>query len=208
MNKYVLMTGAPGSKWSGVARSIYGSESFDHTDHTSERNYRSEGRAEAMHTGAYWDPGMEFKTYDWDGPFSGEGIRLIKSHTFAHQLDHLKDPDYGFETPSYPIIMVYRNDYECMNQWFEAGGFKITYPNYKPYYKNADNMWIQIKKQNLDIMDFIQKNRKDITRVYNNEQLADTIEISRKGLGDEFHGPIHNYHEKDILVYVYQPKTS
>ena len=200
MNKYVLMTGAPGSKWSAVARSIYWSKDVDHTDYTEKRTYSMNGPA---HTGAYWDPGMEFKTYDWDGPFSGDGVRLIKSHTFAHQLDHLKDPDYDFETPSYPIVMVYRNDYECMKWWLEAGGFDITYPNYKPYYKDEENMWKQIQLQNADIMKFIWKNKDRVIETLDNYHTADLVGISRYGIEEGF-----NYKRKDTKVYVYRPKIS
>lgn len=197
------MTGAPGSKWSGVARSIHGSISIDNTDASTERNYSSNTAAHAMHSGAYWDPGMEFGTdqSEWDKPFSGTGTRLIKSHTFAHELEALKELGY-------PIIMVYRNDYECMNQWFNAGGFNITYPNYKPYYKNSGNMWLQIKKQNSDIMDFIQFNRSNITRAEDTYHLAELAGISKTGLGDEHHGDCYRFLDKDKQVYVYQPNTT
>ena len=187
------MTGAPGSKWSAVARSIYWSKDVDHTDYTEKRTYSMNGPG---HTGAYWDPGMEFTTYDWDGPFNGEGTRIIKSHTFAHQLDHLKDPDYGFETPSYPIIMVYRNDYECMKWWLEAGGFDITYPNYKPYYKDEENMWKQIQLQNADIMNFIWKNKQNITGINSNIELANILGITEVGIGD-----YQSYTNMKVYVY-------
>jgi len=116
---YILFTGAPGSKWSSVAESIYWSNSIDHTDSTKERGYK---KGVVKHIGAYWDPGMEFENTDWDGPFSGKGKRIIKSHTFAHNLDELKQSGH-------PIVMVYRNDHECFKWWVEAGGFGITYPN-------------------------------------------------------------------------------
>ena len=81
-----------------------------------------------MHTGAYWDPGMEFENTDWDGPFSGKGKRIVKSHTFAHTLEELKQSGH-------PIVMVYRNDYECLEWWKLCGHFTITYPNYQ-YFEN------------------------------------------------------------------------
>ena len=51
---------------------------------------------------------MEFgpQREEWDKPFSGKGKRIIKSHTFSYDLDKLKE--YG-----YPIVFVYRPDYEC-----------------------------------------------------------------------------------------------
>ena len=187
------MTGAPGSRWSAVARSLYWSKSVDQSDYSEDRTYSLNGPG---HTGAYWDPGMEFDTLDWDGPFSGEGVRIIKSHTFAHQLDHLKDA--GF-----PIIIVYRNNYESMKWWLEAGGFDITYPNYKPYYYNEKNMWKQIQLQNADIMKFMWENKDRVIETLDNYHTADLVGISRLGIEKAF-----NYKSKDIKVYVYRPKTS
>jgi hypothetical protein len=66
-----------------------------------------------------------------------------------------------------------------MNQWFTMGGFGITYPNYKPYYKNSGTMWNEIIRQNRDIMDFIQFNRERITRVKNNFELCDVLDITQ-----------------------------
>jgi hypothetical protein len=200
--KYIFMTGAPGSKWSSVARTIYWSNDINHSDYSEERKYvASTNNRFASHIGAYWDPGMEFSPDNWDGPFSGEGVRLVKSHTFAHSLNELKN--YG-----HPIVMVYSNDYECMNQWFTMGGFGITYPNYKPYYKNSGTMWNEIIRQNRDIMDFIQFNRERITRVKNNFELCDVLDITQNGLDPKEHGcdvdGEFSYGEKDIAVYVYR----
>ena len=129
------MTGAPGSKWSSVFKNIHGSADVDKTDYTEERTYWHDadtpGEKQLMHTGAYWDPGMEFENNieSWDKPFSGIGKRIIKSHTFAHKLDNLKDLGY-------PIILVYRNDYKCFIWWQLCGEFNITYPSYHKHYKN------------------------------------------------------------------------
>jgi hypothetical protein len=186
------MTGAPGSKWSLVAKSIYFSKDLDHSDYNEGRIYNSSNeKGPANHIGAYWDPGMEFESHQWDEPFSGTGIRLIKSHTFSHDLFKLKDSGY-------PIILVYRNDYECLNHWLKAGGFNITYPDYSPYYKNVENMWLQIKRQNRDIMDFIWDNKENITEVNNNYELCDALNITNIGAGS-----LLGYMLKDIKVYVY-----
>ena len=102
---YILFTGAPGSKWSSVVKNIYWSDDIDHTDYSEARTYHHDadtpGRSHLMHIGAYWDPGMEFGVDEWDGPFSGTGKRIVKAHTFAHQLDKLK-------AKGHPIVMVYR----------------------------------------------------------------------------------------------------
>ena len=61
-----------------------------------------------MHTGAYWDPGMEFdcKLEYWDKPFSGTRKKDYKVTHFRTSTRQSKDIGY-------PIVMVYRNDYEC-----------------------------------------------------------------------------------------------
>ena len=129
---YILFTGAPGSRWSSVAENIYRSPDIDQTDGNGRNTYR---KGVVKHEGAYFDPGMEFENSitNWDKPFSGLGKRIIKSHTFAHRLNDLKKLGY-------PIVMVYRNDIECLKWWNDAGGFDITYPDYS-YFKDQDTMW-------------------------------------------------------------------
>ena len=192
------MTGAPGSKWSSVFKNIHRSEDIDQTDYTEQRTYWHDadtpGRKQLMHTGAYWDPGMEFdcKVDDWDKPFSGIGKRIIKSHTFAHQLNNLKNLGY-------PVVMVYRNDYECLEWWKLCGEFTITYPNYK-HFENLDKMWEHIQAENRDIMQFVKDNKYRIT------QPKDNVDLCRS-LGIGFpcpNGRLQNYEQKDIKVYLYE----
>ena len=191
---YILFTGAPGSKWSSVAENIYRSPDIDRSDSTSARAYKKDV---VKHQGAYFDPGMEFDNSqeNWDRPFSGTGRRIIKSHTFAHQLD-------GLKTLGYPIVLVYRSHLECYDWWMQAGGFGITYPNYRDYYKDPENMWTEIKRQNIDIKIFIQKNIERITCPMDNFQLCDELGIKSPGPRDSIH--THNYADKDIKVYVYK----
>jgi phage host-nuclease inhibitor protein Gam len=95
--------------------------------------------------------------------------------------------------------MVYRNDYECYEWWKLCGEFNITYPLYDIYYKNLDNMWLEIQKQNKDILTFCKNNKDRITRVLDNYHLADTISITREGIKTR-----HDYKAKGIEVYVYK----
>tara|TARA_R110000822_G_scaffold41509_1_gene112945 strand:- start:479 stop:898 length:420 start_codon:yes stop_codon:yes gene_type:complete len=139
---------------------------------------------------------MEFDTLDWDGPFSGEGVRIIKSHTFAHHLNYLK-------AQGQPIVMVVRNDYECMKWWLEAGGWDITYPNYKPYYKDDATMFRRIQDQNLDIHKFMWDNKDKVVEVFDNYHLADLLGLSLEGIESRTY-----YNSKDTKVYVYRPKTN
>jgi hypothetical protein len=145
-----------------------------------------------MHIGAYWDPGMEFAVDDWDGPFSGTGKRIVKAHTFAHRLEELK-------TKGLPIVMVYRNDHECLEWWKLCGEFKITYPNYQ-YFENLDKMWEHIQAENKDTMQFIKDNKHKIHKPKDNVDLCRLLDISFP----DTKGKIHNYTHKGIEVYVYK----
>ena len=195
---YILMIGAPGSKWSSVFKNIHGSADVDSTDYTEERTYWHDadtpGTKQLMHTGAYWDPGMEFRATrdNWDSPFSGTGKRIIKSHTFAHELNHLKDLGY-------PIVMVYRNDFECFKWWKLCGEFKITYPNYQ-HFVNLDLMWEHIQAENKDIMQFVKDNPDRISTPKDNRDLCRSLGIGFPSPG----GTLHNYQQKDIKVYLYE----
>jgi len=195
---YILMTGAPGSKWSSVFKNIHKSPDVDQTDYTEERTYWHDadtpGRKQLMHTGAYWDPGMEFRATrdNWDLPFSGTGKRIIKSHTFAHELNHLKNLGH-------PIIMVYRNDFECLDWWKLCGGFNITYPNYQ-HFVNLDLMWEHIQAENKAIMQFVKDNSDRISTPKDNVDLCRSL-----GIGFPYpNGKLQNYQQKDIKVYLYE----
>ena len=200
MNRYIIFTGAPGSKWSSVVKHIYWSPDLDHSDYSPDRLYYHDadtpGSKQLMHLGAYWDPGMEFEPTEWDLPFvdvlnSLNLKRIIKSHVFAYELDRLKD--------SHPLVMEYRNDVDCIEWWKKCGHFNITYPNYTPYYKDLDNMWHEIQKQNCAIMEFIKNN---LARIYQPKNNTDLCEMLTLKLPDKF--TYHNYREKDIKVYVYK----
>ena len=166
---HILVTGAPGSKWSGIVGDIYRSKDIDQTDYSKKRKFKNR---KVNHHGVYFDPGFEFdnKKEMWDLPFSGKGKRIIKSHTFAYQLNELKK--YKL-----PIVMVYRNCYECYKWWHEAGGFDIEYPNYKPYYKNSNNMWCEITSQNTKIMQFVKDNEQSISRIQDTYDLCSILNV-------------------------------
>jgi len=194
--RYILVTGAPGSKWSSVVKHIYWSDDIDHTDYSKQREYYHDadtpGEPQLMHMGAYWDPGMEFAVDDWDGPFSGRGTRIVKAHTFAHDLDRLA-------TLGYPIVMVYRTDVDCLEWWKLCGEFRITYPLYDQYYKNLDVMWQHIQRQNSDIQNFIKNNLNRVQQVDSNIDLCRLLNINFQSNESG-----HIYKHKDIRVYVYQ----
>ena len=158
------MAGAPGSKWSSVAKNIYYSPDIDRSDYTEERTYYHDatGKLELMHCGAYFDPGMEshlpedFATLSkeqlelrFDCAFQpdAQGIRIIKSHIFCNNIEFLKAT-----WPESPVVLVYRSDDACLGWWVKCGHFDITYPIYDPYYKNLKEMARIIKQQNNGIV--------------------------------------------------------
>lgn len=157
--KYIFLAGAPGSKWSSVARNIYYSPDIDRSDYTEDRVYShsASGSLQPMHIGAYWDPGMEFGSWfdqldqhsldqceaEFDRPFTGTGVRIVKSHVFCYHLDFLKQ-----HWPDSPVVLVHRGDDASLGWWVKCGHFDIKYPNYEPYYKNLENMSVEITRQN------------------------------------------------------------
>jgi len=161
--KYIFVAGAPGSKWSSVVKNIYYSSDIDRSDYSDARTYYHDasGRRELMHLGAYFDPGMEFGHFfdqldqytkdqceaEFDRPFSGTGIRIIKSHVFANHIDYIKAT-----WPDCPIVLVHRDDDACLGWWVKCGHFDITYPLYHDYYKNLKTMAGIIREQNAGIV--------------------------------------------------------
>jgi len=157
--KYIFVAGAPGSKWSSVVKNIYYSADIDRSDYTEARTYchDASGQMELMHLGAYFDPGMEFGDWfdcldqhsreeceqEFDRPFSGTGVRIIKSHVFTYHIGFLKQ-----NWPDSPIVMVHRGDDACLGWWVKCGHFDITYPDYHKYYCNLKHMAKEIQHQN------------------------------------------------------------
>jgi hypothetical protein len=181
--KYIFVAGAPGSKWSSVVKNIYYSADVDRSDNSDDRSYTSLAGGATMHIGSYFDPGMEFGTWfdrldqhikseceaEFDRPFTGTGIRIIKSHMFMYHVGFLKE-----NWPDCPIILVHRGDDACLGWWVKCGGFSISYPNYNNYYRDFNFMAQQITQQNSamrlhwDLASF----------VYNNQDLCDRLGIA------------------------------
>jgi hypothetical protein len=183
--KYIFVAGAPGSKWSSVVKNIYYSANIDQSDYSDARTYYHDasGTMDLMHLGAYYDPGMEFGGFfdrlqdhtptecevEFNRPFSGTGIRIVKSHVFAHQIDFLRE-----HWPDSPIVLVHRPDDACLGWWVKCGHFDITYPSYDYYYKDLRNMGKIIADQNRDIERFLTP---DAQYPVNNHELCDMLNI-------------------------------
>lgn len=196
--KYIFVTGAPGSKWSSVVRNIYYSPDIDRSDSSPERTYRDQ-----LHLGAYWDPGMEFGQFfhrlseydhyqcetEFNAPFSGSGVRIIKSHYFAQHIDYIKNT-----WPDSPIVLAHRTDDACLGWWVKCGGFDIAYPDYA-HYKNFDNLAQKIQQQNAGIVAAALRYPGHIP--LNNHQLCNILKISPPPL--EYH---QDYGQSDVKVTV------
>jgi len=205
--KYIFVAGAPGSKWSSVVKNIYYSPSIDHSDYSDERTYYHDagGTMQLMHLGAYFDPGMEFSLPEsmstltknqaeelFDAPFSGEGVRIIKSHIFCYEenIQYLREL-----WPECPIVLVQRDNDSCLGWWVRCGHFNITYPNYAPYYKDLKLMGKIINRQNYELENCAFKLKSH--RVYNNNRLAMILGIQQPP--EEYR---QSYIENDINVSV------
>ena len=204
--KYIFMTGAPGSKWSSVSKNIYYSSDIDRSDYSDARTYYHDasGTMQLMHMGAYFDPGMEFGGFfnqidrhtreqcesEFDRPFTSTGIRIIKSHVFAHNIDFLKD-----HWPESPIVLVQRPDDACLGWWVKCGHFGITYPLYDQYYRDLRTMSQIIPAQNRAIQSAIWRYKGYV--VNSNRELAKALNIQQPSAEYE-----QNYGADDIRVTV------
>ena len=203
--KYIFVAGAPGSKWSSVVKNIYYSPSLDSSDYSDERTYHHDasGKMELMHLGAYFDPGMEFDLPPdlftlskdalediFNSAFTGNGVRIIKSHIFANNIDFLKAC-----WPDCPIILVHRPDDACLGWWVKCGHFTITYPKYDKYYVDLRTMANIIKEQNAGIVSATMKYSSK--NALNNTMLCNMLNIEQPPVEYQ-----QNYGASDVRVTV------
>lgn len=147
----IFFTGVPGSRWSGIAQTIEQVTGFNTSDRTPDREYSHGGFS--GHRGAYFGQKMEFDSFlipeyiDQAWPTRG-GCKLVKSHDWAYKLELIKSL-----FPNDWIMLVYRPDAASYSWWFEAGGFKISYPKYD-WYENHAKMLTEITIQNDNILKF------------------------------------------------------
>jgi hypothetical protein len=207
--KYIFVAGAPGSKWSSVVKNIYYSSDIDRSDHTDQRIYSHNDQPQ-LHLGAYWDPGMEFGNWfdqlnlhtkeecehEFDRPFSGTGIRIIKSHAFAHHVETLRQ-----RWPDCAIVLVHRSSDSCLGWWVRCGGFDIKYPDYRGYYKDLPTIGRIIEEQNNSIESAMHQCPGPEPR--NNRELAQLLGLAAPP--DQYW---HNYAAADIRVKTLLPLMS
>lgn len=152
--KRIFFTGAPGSRWSGIAQYVEDNiPGFDVLDRTTDREYSH--HLFTGHKGIYFGKGMEFPADLASSVikerWTNNGCCLIKSHEWAYDLDRIHE--------FYPedwIMLVYRPDLVCYAWWHEAGGFQIQYPDYS-HYKDSTTILSAISEQNKSILKFARK---------------------------------------------------
>lgn len=205
--KYIFVAGAPGSKWSSVVKNMYYSPDIDRSDYSDARTYYHDasGKRELMHLGAYFDPGMEFNLPDnlfmlsksalediFNSAFSGVGVRIVKSHIFANNVEFLRAC-----WPDSPVVLVHRGDDACLGWWVKCGHFDITYPDYTVYYQNLRKMSSIISKQNTGITDTIWKYKLNLKTPATNYELCQTLDLAQPP--NDYR---QNYANSDITVKV------
>lgn len=196
----VWFTGAPGSKWSGTGNILQAIPClrFNTTDRSPEREYTHTGPTELArsitHTGVYFGPGHgvgeHWDRFDRLDPVSVErevrkewkdpstGRLLVKSHFLSHYLNFIAKT-----WPTNPIIMVFRPNEKCEQGWFGAGGWKISYPDYLPFYKNDDTMKTMITEHNKLMLVFCKK-KNIIPQKFNRNFLKDTFNWTIDDISD------------------------
>lgn len=205
-SEYIFATGAPGSRWSGVIKGIYYSPDINQSDYNKNDVFYFHEEDEddcdkrPNHFATYFGNGQPYGTHpdEWDKPFKAKskGIKIIKSHDFAYQLDYLTK--YAC-----PVIIVYRSPIDCFEWWHEAGGWNIKYPNYE-HYIDDNFMFLEIENQCAEIQRFLHYNKSNITQCENPYELCDTMNISRpKDIFATTKGIYNHYEENDTKVYVW-----
>ena len=206
--KYIFCAGAPGSKWSSLIKNIYYSPDVNRSDFSDARTYYHDapGTMQLMHLGAYFDPGMEFGDFfdnlsdytkeqceaEFDRAFEPgtDGVRIIKSHVFAHHIDFIKQ-----HWSECPLILALRDNDACLGWWVRCGHFDITYPSYHAYYKNLREMARIIDHQNRDIRSAWDHYDGVVAR--DNQELTDIL-----GIGAPPEEYQQNYSQSDLEVKV------
>jgi hypothetical protein len=187
VKNWIFVTGAPGSRWSGVGQEVRFNHHADITDYVAEKEYRH-GKFSG-HKGNYYGPGMLNGTWldkelgtkeQWideiNNSFSGpeDQVKVLMSHHFAYYLEEIMEV-----FPESQIIACVRDCDDCMEWWKKAGGWDITYPSYE-WYRDDIKMKHDIYYQNKAIRQWVHKY--DIKENHN--------------LGSQKH--------KDLKVFVYK----
>ena len=184
----IILTGPPGSRWSGVSRALSANVIVNTSDESDENVYDTNDKPDSpgWHRGTYWGPyhkhGKEFDNLnnlskdeilqEFQKPFKNwEGIKVIKSHWFAYHLPYIRQI-----FPEARIIAVAGNVEETFKHWHTAGGWDITYPHYD-WYKNNKILEEQITIELACIKEYFKdtKKRTTIDQVYEDLKLPNQM---------------------------------
>ena len=182
-NRLVWFTGAPGSKWSGVSTIIQAIDhlGFNIADRDNSDQYlhppKINSKFSPTHLGSYFGPGgsagKDFVTMSnldpkdieneilsqW-GDSSHTGRLLVRSHFFTHHLDYIAET-----WKENPIIMIIRSNNSCIRGWNSAGGWDITYPDYKQFYKDNNTLKKYVCEHNQKILEFCNSHNLEIKKL-------------------------------------------
>lgn len=152
----IFLIGVPGSRWSGIAQAIEDNvPEFNTSDRNDARKYTHHNFS--GHLGVYFGTGWEHDTdlsdENLDSAFDNtDGTRFLKSHEWAYHLNEIKE-----RFPNDWIMMIHRPDLSAYSWWHEAGGFTISYPDYRPYYKDSICMLNEIRQMHQSMLEFSQQ---------------------------------------------------
>jgi len=192
----IFFVGAPGSHWSGISQDLESIPGFNTTDRRPENTYRHKSQPSG-HVGTYFGTGLEFgislESSNLDAPYAHtQGTRLHRCHEWAYHLDEIRD-----RYPTAWIILVYRPDLDCYRWWQQAGGFDIAYPDYRPYFRDNENLFMEIQKMNSNILEFGKKYN-IFWRHLSSAWYLDTFGFLKKS----------SVTLADVLIGCYKPKKS
>ena len=208
----IWFTGVPGSQWSGVYAQVQKRLAFiDNSDRETLPMYTTPS-GHVSHSGAYFDPGMQFGT-NWDKfqqlsreqileeiekPWSGNGIKIIKFHELGvyENLNHVLT-----NFPEDSIMIVYKEDKASLDWWLRCGGFDITYPDYA-WYKDESNMLERIKIQNQGMLKFAKEKNIKLEEL-SNDWLLNNFPTASEQLIEKYSDMLKEFPE--VTVGLYKP---
>lgn len=190
-SKLIFFTGAPGSKWSATAHILSHNKilPINTSDYADDRVYAHPSPSwNVKHLGAYWGPGFgwgeKFDKIDQlskdeiiaeiDKPYADkrwDKYRIVKCHQFANNLDFIRET-----FPESKIMIVLRPNAVCANAWIDAGGWNITYPVYKPYYKDNDTLRVKVSEELQNAKGFITQHNLEM------QVITDSYWLNRWGI--------------------------
>lgn len=189
----IFLTGAPGSRFSGLFYLLSQHKEINTSDWIDENtwgnkvlSFTGEEVSIGNHYGTYWGPGLKYGEKfnnlhalskeevlsEIMEPFKNwDGTKLLKSHHWAYNLDYVLAL-----FPKSKIIMCYGDAIDCFYWWQKCGGFGITYPSYK-WYRDDIRMLQQIKQENYHILSFCAQKRVDLKK-WNLRKIFEELKLS------------------------------